>query len=134
MKRLIVLVLILLFSVPLLTRTTYQPPELAYEFGLRFINELDPTSEEFEFFCDKYVSEIKDELLAFVFDWYWWEKSSFDIDEYWPTEYLSINPSDLKGAVLIDIRPDVWREAGLSIGRTILISLILLIGALMFTN
>lgn len=47
---------------------------------------------------------------------------------------MSINPEDLKGAVLIDIRPEIRREAGLSIGRTFLISLILLIGALMFTN
>ena len=70
MKRLIVLVLIILFSVPLLTRTTYNPPETSYEFGLYFINELDPNSTAFDFSCKTYISQFENELLAFVFDQY----------------------------------------------------------------
>lgn len=60
MKWLIILVLILLFSVPLLTWTTYQPPELAFEFGLRMINELEKDSDEFNFYCDEFLKEFED--------------------------------------------------------------------------
>ena len=67
MKRLIILILILLFSNPLLTRTTYDPPVLAYEFGLWFIDKVDPSSNEFKFYCQKYVEETKETLLVFVF-------------------------------------------------------------------
>jgi len=47
MKRLIILVLILLFSVPLLTQSTYNAPETGYEFGLKLIDKLSTNTGAF---------------------------------------------------------------------------------------
>ena len=73
-------------------------------------------------------------MLAFTFENFTYVNEDFDYSEYRPTEFQILSPDDIKGAALINLRPDVRQEAGLSIGWTILISLILLIGALMFTN
>lgn len=134
MKRLIILVLILLFSVPILTRTTYQATDTNYEFGLWFINTLDPKTEAFNFACEKLIEEDSDTIMAFAFYDFYFLKDEFDHYKYWPTEFTIQKVEGIDGALYVSIQGDVKQEAGLSIGWTLLISIILLIGALMFTN
>lgn len=103
MKRLIILVLILLFSVPVLTRTTYQVPDTNYEFGLWFINTLDPSTEAFKFACEKLIEEDSDTIMAFAFYDFYFLKDDFDHEKYWPTEFTIQKVEGIDGAVYISI-------------------------------
>jgi hypothetical protein len=58
----------------------------------------------------------------------------FNYADYWPSEYLIVNPSNYEPAGFFSLKDDSKNNAGLGIGRTCLVCLILLIGALMFTN
>ena len=72
--------------------------------------------------------------MAFAYNDYYFLKKGFDHSKFRPTEFTIESVEGLDGAVYVSMKSDVWKEAGLSIGRTMLISIILLIGALMFTN
>ena len=72
--------------------------------------------------------------MAFAFYDFYFLKDEFDHYKYWPTEFTIQKVEGIDGALYVSIQGDVKQEAGLSIGWTLLISIILLIGALMFTN
>ncbi len=72
--------------------------------------------------------------MAFAYNDYYYFKDGFDHEKFRPTEFSIEHVEGIDGAIYVSIQGDVWKEAGLSIGWTLLISLVLLIGALMFTN
>lgn len=103
MKRLIILVLILLFSVPILTRTTYQAPETNYSFGLKLINTLEKNSDAFNFACQKFIDENKDEVKAFAFYDFYFYKKGFDPNKFRPTEFSIESVEGIDGAVYVSL-------------------------------
>ena len=59
------------------------------------------------FLCEKYVEGLKNNLLAFTFENFTYVNEDFDYSEYRPTEFQILSPDDIKGAALINLRPDV---------------------------
>ena len=59
MKRVILVVLTMLFTFPFLTSSTYLEEEEAYKFGLDLIHDYSPYTEAFNSTFDNYVEETK---------------------------------------------------------------------------
>lgn len=138
-RRVIILVLSMMFSVPFLTLTTYKEENNSFIFGLELIDLYAVNSTGFDTMFDAYVEEhksIRTPLVLLKADGQDWQEEGFEVTDLRSSEYELASPSDATSniAAVFDLRPNTRFDAGLSIIRTIFICFVLAGGALFFSR
>ena len=142
-KRVIILVLAMMFSFPIFQLATYKEENNSFEFGLRFIElfQDDPSGIPFDTAFNTYLTgheDIRTPLISvyvqigtYVKSWDSPDTSADDL-RFTEADIASINNGDY--VAIFDIRKNTKLSAGLSIGRTLFVCLVLASGALLFSK
>lgn len=138
-RRVIILVLSMMFSVPFLTLTTYKDENNSFSFGLELISTFTEGTAAFNTTFNSYVSEhteIRTPVLSVKVgnkDWY---SEGLDVETIRSSEYeiAGITDTTAKVGAIFDLRANTKLDAGLSIIRTIFICFVLAGGALVFSR
>lgn len=104
-KRLIVLILILIFSIPILDRSTYEDPDPTYNFSLQLLSNVPYPSESYKFMFDDVASQFSNVLILVSYN-LTYKINNFDVANYRPTEYVIVNPTNIEPAGLFSIQDD----------------------------
>lgn len=135
-RRVIVLVLSMMFSVPVLTLTTYKDENNSFKFGLEMINNYTPYTYAFNASVQNYLDEhtaLRTPVIKFSAYKFVWEADDLDLTALRSSEFeLASSGENGELAAIFDLRANVQVEAGLGIARTIFICFVLAGGALMF--
>jgi hypothetical protein len=136
-RRVIILVLSMMFSIPFLSLDTYKSED-TFTFGLELINAYPKYSAGFNRTFDTYVSEHKDLWTPLITVQAYdksWIKDNFKLSSLRSNDYdLAAAGEDNALAALFDIRPNNKIDAGLSLLRTVFICFVLAGGALFFSR
>lgn len=136
-RRVIILVLSMMFSIPFLTLSTYKD-ENTFTFGLELINAFPENSAGFNRTFDTYISEhrsIWTPLITVQAYSKSWIKNNFKLSSLRSNDYeLATAGDDNQLASIFDIRPNNKIDAGLSLLRTVFICFVLAGGALFFSR
>ena len=144
-RRVIILVLSMMFSVPFLALNSYRNENDSYTFGLEYIDIYSPNSSQMNFTRLSYIEEhsyssplfyeFKIPLVSLSVYSVNWQKEDFDLTTLRGNEYiLATAGEDTNLAAIFDKRSLTKLDAGLGICRTIFICIILTGGALFFTK
>lgn len=90
-KRLIVLILILIFSIPILDRNLYEDADSSYEYALSLLSTIPHNTQAYKFVFDDIVNQFSNALIITSHN-YSYQITNFSISNYRPTEYVIINP------------------------------------------
>jgi len=136
-RRVIILVLSMMFSIPFLSLNTYKSQNNSYTYGLDLINSFPPDSAGFNTTFDTYVSEhaeiVSPAVAVNAYDKEWL-KPDFLLSSLRSTEYeLASTGDNNELSSVFDIRYTNRIDAGLSLIRTIFICFVLAGGALFFS-
>jgi len=110
-RRVIILVLSMMFSVPFLTLTTYKEENNSFVFGLELIDLYSVNTTGFTTMFNAYVEEhkgIRTPLVLLKAEGNDWQKDGFEVTDLRSTEYNLSSPSDSTSniAAVFDLRPN----------------------------
>ena len=138
-RRVIILILAMLFILPWFSDFTYITPYTSYKYGLEALSRLSLNSEEYTKTYEKYLdrhSEGSEEKTPIIYlkakDKLTYE--SIDIEDLRLMEYEEYSVASSTFQSRIDYRYIVKFEAWLNIGRTLFICIILSIGSITFDS
>ena len=128
-KRVIILVLAMMFSVPIFSIYTYKDENNSFKFGLELMDQYsaDPRGQEFQISFDTYRdkhSELRTPLISLFVEIEQFEQS-LDSDtspaelRAIETDVTTIRNGDY--VAIFDLRKNTRLTAGLSIGRTLFV-------------
>jgi hypothetical protein len=134
-RRVITIVLIMMFSVPLLTLNTYVEEPNSFEWGLRLISvyENDKFSDGWNETFNTFISEsggTDNPVVSLNADGETYNSEKTSLDELRTLEVLIATYGGDKYVSVHDNRDNIKLGAGLGIGRTIFICLVLTIAAM----
>ena len=138
-RRVIMLVLAMMFSVPAFTITTYKEENNSFTFGLELIREFgnDVTSAGFNTTFDSYISEhldIRTPLILVNAKDRTWEKDNITPNDLRSSEKDIVAIENGDYVSVFDLRNNTRLTAGLGICRTIFVCFVLAAGALFFSK
>ena len=83
MKRVIIIIMTMIFTLPLLTTSSWLQEEEAFEFGLKLINKFDAGTDAFNAAFDNYVDnhvDFRNPLISLAaYDKKWFDEDA-DLD------------------------------------------------------
>jgi class 3 adenylate cyclase len=142
-KRVITLVLGMMFCLPLFTNDLWLIDNNSYQFGLEIIDKFVGQPELFLKAWDLYIDEHEDLETPLIYlevdHLIKWEADT-DYDDLRPIEQelATIKGADsdyfFNSIAIFDLRPYTRLQAGLSIARTIFVCLVLSVSSIMFTK
>jgi hypothetical protein len=135
-KRVIVLVLAILFSVPLFSTSTYIPDEPSYEFGLKLLTQYEVGTAGFNAVFDIFIMEqikISTPIVLVNANSVSWT-SQVDAGSLRATEQQVVSLENGNFVAIYDLRKNSKLQAGLGIGTTLFVCFILASGALLFSK
>lgn len=148
-RRVIILVLIMLFSQPVFSVSTYMQEPNSYDYGLNLIQTLGPNTKGGQAAFDSMV-EIQQEIntpLRYVQivgntgTELEWRADGFDVETYRKSEYAGVSLPSLDGDsedviyfAIYDLTTEVKLQAALGLVTTILVCTMLGSGAMLFSK
>lgn len=134
-RRVIVIVLIMMFSVPILSLDTYKEEPNSFTYGLQLIAEFESAKggDGWNMAFNTLVSESKDTrnpLVSLNADDQTYDNPSVTLEDLRTIEVLVATHDGNKYVAVYDNRLNVRLGAGLGIGRTLFICLVLTVAAM----
>ena len=136
-RRVIVIVLIMMFSVPILSLDTYIEEPNSFEYGLNLIRAYTKGTDGYYIARNTFISEsegTRNKVLLLNLDEDKYPDKGDVLDDYRTIEVLVATVDSDKYVSVHDNRPNIKLGAGLGIGRTLFICLVLTIAAMCFSN
>jgi hypothetical protein len=142
-KRVIVMVLIVMLSVPLFSFYTYANETKSFQYGLDIITNYhsSPTGTAFQHSFNNYLNihrEIRTPIIYLQAMQLKFEDTSINLDYLRNTEKEIVAASNDaltdQYLAVFDLRPDTWMDALLGILQTIFVCIMLTIGTFLFTK
>lgn len=136
-RRVIILVLAMLISVPLFTDLTYQEENTSFETGINFLKRYKPHTPQFDFLFQSIVLSERQNPNPMIYisalD-YVWEAYDIDMNDLRDTDQQVVSIGDsLDYFVIYDSRSSNLIQAALSIAQTIFVCIVLAGGTLLFS-
>jgi hypothetical protein len=142
-KRVIILVLAMMFSVPIFSMSTYRDENDSFDFGLAVINffSADPEGVQFQTAYETYLNEhinIRTPVISLYVEiddfTQSWDADDISPDDlrYIEADIAAINDGNF--VAIFDLRKNVQLMSGLAIGRTLFVCLVLASGAMVFSK
>lgn len=138
-RKVIVIVLIMMFSVPLFSLDTYQNDPNSYSYGLEMIALYNTSylGTGWNYTRDTFISEMggtRNPILSMNCKNDQYNKPGVNLDDLRTTEVNIGTYSGDDYVAIYDDRQNTQLGAGLSIGRTLFICLVLTVAAMCFSN
>jgi len=136
-RRVIILVLAMLLSVPIFTVSTYIPELNSFQFGLTLLSRYENNTAGFNFVFDKYVEEqrkIRTPIILLNAEGVIWQDDSVNPDDLRTSEKEIVSAKEGDYVSIYDLRKNTKLQAALSICITIFVCFILASGALLFSK
>lgn len=134
-RRVIVIVLIMMFSVPLLSLDTYREEPNSFEYGLQLIQayESGQGGNGWNLAFNSYVSEFdetRNPVVSLNANDQTYDDPDIQLSEFRTLEVLVATYDNEKYVSVHDNRKNIQLSAGLGIGRTLFICLVLTVAAM----
>jgi hypothetical protein len=132
-RRVITIVLIMMFSVPILSLDTYIEEPSYFKYGLQLISSYTTNSAGFNKTFNTFISEAdstRNKVISLNCDNVTYDSTSPTLDEFRTIEVFVATHSSDNYVSVHDNRPNIKVGAGLSIGRTLFICLVLTLAAM----
>jgi hypothetical protein len=123
-RRVITIVLIMMFSVPILSLDTYIEDPSFFQYGLQLISKYETNSEGFNKTFNTFISEAdktRNKVVSLNADNVTYDGTSPSLDDLRTIEVLIASHDGANYVSVHDNRPNTRIGAGLSIGRTLFI-------------
>ena len=138
-RRVIVVVLIMMFSVPILSLDTYKEEPNSFSYGLQLISEFESAKggAGWNMAFDTFISEsqeTRNPVVSLNADGQTYDNPNINLSELRTTEVLIAAYDGSKYVAVHDNTLNVKLGAGLSIGRTLFICLVLTAAAMCFSS
>jgi hypothetical protein len=132
-RRVIVIVLIMMFSIPVLSLDTYRDEPNSFQYGLQLISAYTTSTTGFTMAFDSFIEESDDSrnpIISINADGVQWDDPDTSLDDLRTIEVLIATHSNDNYVSVHDNRLNTKVGAGLSIGRTLFICLVLTLAAM----
>ena len=140
-KRVITLVLGMMFCLPLFTNSLYVDDNTSYLFGLIVVDGFADIGTDFDIAWDNYISEHKDQFNPLIYlevvnarKWQTMDPDDLRYDEKLITVLDSRVGSRYYSWSIVDLRPSTRLQAGMNMIRTVFICLVLAFSSLLFSK
>ena len=140
-KRVIILVLGMMFCLPLFSNSLYVDDNTSYLFGLIVLDGFADTDSDFDLAWNNYISEHKDLFNPLIYvevvNFRKWESVDPDTLRYEEKLITVLNEnvgSRYFSWSIVDLRPSSKLQAGMNIIRTVFICFVLAFSSLLFTK
>ena len=123
-RRVITIVLIMMFSVPILSLDTYIEDPSFFQYGLQLISKFDKNSEGFNKSFNSFISQAdktRNNVVSLNADDVTYDGTDPKLDDLRTIEVLIASYDGTKYVSVHNNRPNTRVSAGLSIGRTLFI-------------
>lgn len=138
-RKVIVIVLVMMFSVPLFSLDTYQDDPNSYTYGLEMVGMYNGSylGTGWNYTRDTFITQMsntRNPILSMELKGDTYNKPGVNLDDLRTTEVNIGTFSDNSYVAIYDDRQNTQLGAGLSIGRTLFICLVLTVAAMCFSN
>jgi hypothetical protein len=139
-RRVILLVLAMMFSVPAFTISSYKNENNSFLFGLNLIHAYSDKSGEsgfmnaFQAFREEHTDIRTPLILLNVNNQYVWESDKIELNKLRASEKEPVMIDNGNYVAIFDLRSNTKLTAGLGICRTIFVCFVLALGALFFSK
>ena len=138
-RRVIVIVLIMMFSIPILSLDTYRDTPNSFKYGLQLIARYDAlgntagSTMAFNSFIEEH-EDTRNPVVSVNADGVEWDDPDLPLDDLRTIEVLIATTNSDTYVSVHDNRKNVQLSAGLSIGQTCFICLVLTLAAMCFSS
>lgn len=138
-RRVIVIVLIMMFSIPILSLDTYRDTPNSFKYGLQLIARYDDEGDTagstmaFDLFLSEHES-TRNPVVSVNADGTQWDDPGLPLDDLRTIEVLIATTNGDTYVSVHDNRDNIRLSAGLSIGQTCFICLVLTLAAMCFSS
>ncbi|CDW84359.1 adenylate and guanylate cyclase catalytic domain protein [Stylonychia lemnae] len=136
-RRVIVLVLAMLISVPVFSDDTYLDDNNSYDGAMQVLQVFSPGEEGFNLLFKSFIEQqvrLNQPLILANCKNITWESGIDPADLRDTEQQIAATGADLEYVAIYDIRYQVQVQSGLSIGNTFFVCIVLAGGALLFTS